>query len=75
MDVYKAKIQYGGSLDRLILIIMVGGDLQHKKIIGDTWFPTASTRTLKYFLSYYLKHKARGKIGFHWSIPTDQYKT
>ena len=30
MDVYKAKIQYDGSLDKLRLRILVGGDLQNK---------------------------------------------
>ena len=30
MDVYKAKIQYDGSLDKLKLRIVVGGDLQNK---------------------------------------------
>ena len=28
-------------------------------MIGDTWLPTASMRTLKYFLSDTAKHKAR----------------
>ena len=41
MDVYKAKIQSDGSLDKLKLMIVVTGDLQNKEIIGDTWSPTA----------------------------------
>ena len=59
MDVYKAKIQSYGSLDKLKLRIVVRGDLQNKEIIGDTWSPTASMRTLEYFLAYAAKHKAR----------------
>ena len=41
MDVYKSKIQSDGSLDKLKLIIVVGGDLQNKEIIGYTWSSTA----------------------------------
>ena len=59
MDVYKEKIQYYGSIDKLKLIIIVRGDLQNKSIIGDTWSPTSSTRTLKYLLSDSFKNKAR----------------
>ena len=47
MDVYKAKIQSDGSLDKLKLIILVRGDLQNKEMFGDTWSPTSSMRTLK----------------------------
>ena len=59
MDVYKAKIQSDGSLDKLKLRIVVRGDLQNKELVGDTWSPTASTRNLKYFLEYTTKHKSR----------------
>ena len=59
MDVYKAKIQSDGSLDKLKLRIVVRGDLQNKELVGDTWSPTASMRTLKYFLADATKHKAR----------------
>ena len=59
IDVYKAKIQSDGSLDKLKLRIVVRRDLQNKEIIGDTWLPTSSMRTLKYFLEYAAKHKAR----------------
>ena len=38
---------------------MVRGDLQNKEMVGDTWSPTASMRTLKYFLADAAKHKAR----------------
>ena len=38
---------------------MVRGYLQNKELVGDTWSPTASMRTLKYFLAYTTKHKAR----------------
>ena len=51
MDVYTAKIQSDGSLDKLKLRILVRGDFQNKEMVGDTWSPTASMRTLKYFLS------------------------
>ena len=59
MDVYKAKIQYGGIFDKLKLRIVVRGDLQNKEMVGDTWSPKSSMRTLKYFLSDTSKHKAR----------------
>ena len=36
MDVYKANIQYYGSLDKLMLRIVVRGDFQNKDMIGDT---------------------------------------
>ena len=58
MDVYKAKIQSDGSLDKLKLRIVVRGYLQNKELVGDTWSPTASMRTLKYFLVDATKHKA-----------------
>ena len=59
MDVYKAKIQSYGSLEKLKLRIVVRGDLQNKEMIGETWSPKASMRTLKYFLADAEKHKAR----------------
>ena len=59
MDVYKAKIQSDGSLDKLKLRIVVRGDLQNKEMGGDTWSVTASMRNLKYFLSDASKHKSR----------------
>ena len=59
MDVYKAKIQSYGRLDKLKLIIVVRGDLQNKEMVGDTWSPTASMRTLKYLLVDAAKHKTR----------------
>ena len=58
MDMYKAKIQSDGSLDKLKLRVVVRGDLHDKEIVGDTWSPTESMRTLKYFLAYAAKHKA-----------------
>ena len=58
MDVYKAKIQSDGSLDKLKLRIVVKWDLQNKEMIGDTWSPTASMRTLKYFIADAAKHKS-----------------
>ena len=59
MDVYKANIQYDGSLDKLKLRIVVSGSLQNKEMVGDTWSPTASMRNLKYFLADAAKHKTR----------------
>ena len=59
MDVYKAEIQSYGSLDKLKFRIVVKGDLQNNVMIGDTWSPTASMRTLKYFLTDSSKHRAR----------------
>ena len=58
MDVYEAKIQYDGSMDKLKLRIVVRGNFQNKEIFGDTWSPTASMSTLKYFLADAAKHKA-----------------
>ena len=37
MDIYKAKIQSDGSLDKLKLRIVFRGDLQNKELVGDTW--------------------------------------
>ena len=59
MDVYKSKNQSDGSLDKLKLGIVVRLDLQNKELVGDTWLPTASMRTLKYFLADAAKHKTR----------------
>ena len=59
VDVYKARIQYDGSLDKLKLRTVVRGDLQNKEIIGDTLSPTASMRNIKYFLEDASKHKTR----------------
>ena len=59
MDVYKDKIQSDGSLDKLKLRIVVRGYLQNKELVGDTWSPTASMRTLKFFLADATKRKAR----------------
>ena len=37
MDVYKAKIQSDGSLDKLKFRIVVRGDLKNKELVGGTW--------------------------------------
>ena len=58
MDFYKSKIQSDGSLDKLKLRIVVRGDMMNKELVGDNWSPTASRRTLKYFLVDATKHKA-----------------
>ena len=39
-----------------MLKIVVRGYLQNKEMVGDTWSPTVSMRTLKYFLSDAAKH-------------------
>ena len=59
MDAYKYKIQSDESLDMLKLRIVVRGDLQNKELVGDTLSPTASMRTLKYFLADSDQHKER----------------
>ena len=59
MDVYKAKIQSYGIIYKLNLRILVRGDMQNKKLVGDTWSPTSYMRTLKYFLKDATKHKGR----------------
>ena len=59
MDVYKAKAQSEGSIYKLKLRILVRGDMQNKELVGDTWSPTASMRTLKYLLADETKKKAR----------------
>ena len=59
MDVYKAKIQSDGSLDKLKLRIVVRRDFLKKEMIEYTWSPTASMRILKYFLADAAKNKAR----------------
>ena len=59
MDVYKAKIRSDVSIDKLNLRILVRGHLQTNYLIGDNWSPTAYTRTLKYLLEDYVKHKER----------------
>ena len=51
MDVYKAKIQSDGSLDKQKLRIVVRSYLQNKEMVGDNWSLTASMRTLKCFLA------------------------
>ena len=55
----QGKNQYDGSLDRLNLRIVVRWDLQNKELFGDTWSPTSSMRTLKYFQADAAKHKAK----------------
>ena len=59
MDVYNAKIQSDGSLDKLKLRNVVRGYLQNKEMVEGTWSPTDSMSTLKYFLKDATKHKER----------------
>ena len=58
MDVYKENIQSYGSSEKSKLRILVRGDLHKKEIIGYTWSPKSSTRTIKYFLSDDSNHKS-----------------
>ena len=51
MDVYKSKTQYGGSLDKIKLILVVRGDMKNKKMIRDIRAPIATMRTPRYFLA------------------------
>ena len=75
MDVYKAKIQSDGNLDKLKLRIVVRGDLQNKEMVGDTWSPTAPMRTLQYFLADAAKHKSRvHQLDFIVSFLQDKVK-
>ena len=53
------KFQSDACLEKLILIIVVIGDLQNKEMIGDNWSPTASIKTLNYSLEDFSKHKVR----------------
>ena len=55
----QGKNQSNGSLDKLKLGIVVRGDLYNKELVGDNWSPTASMRTLKYFLVDAAKQKER----------------
>ena len=59
MDVYKAKIQSDGSLDKLKSRIVVRRYMQNKELVGNTLSPTASIRILEYLLADAAKHKAR----------------
>ena len=59
MDIYKAKTQSDGSLDKLKLRILFRRYLKNKEVVGDTLPPKASMRNLKYFLEDSLIHKAR----------------
>ena len=56
---YKEKNQSDGSIDKLKLRIVVRGNLKNKGLVGDTCSPTASIRTLKYFLTDETKYKAK----------------
>ena len=49
MEVYKAKIQSDGSLEKLKVTIVVRGELHNRDLIGDTWSPAYPTRNLKHF--------------------------
>ena len=58
MDVYKAKFQYEGRIDKLKQIIVFRGDLKNKELVGDTWSPISSMKTLKYVLVDAVNHKS-----------------
>ena len=59
MDVYKAKNQSDGSLDKLKLRMVHIGGMKNKELVGDMWSPTSSLRTLKYLFADSSKHKSR----------------
>ena len=74
-DVYKEKNQSDLSIDTLKLIIVVRGNVHNKELFGDTWSPTASTRTLKYFSVDAANHKARvHKLDFIGSFLQEKVK-
>ena len=59
------KFQSDGSIDKLKLRIVVRKDVKNREFVGDTWVPTVSMSTLKYFLTDSVKHKARvHQLGF-----------
>ena len=59
MDFYKSQTQPDGSINKLKFRIVVRGGFRNKEMVGDTWSPTASMRTLNYFLADAAKHRAR----------------
>ena len=74
IDVNKSNIKSDGSIDKLKLRIGLRGDLKNKEMIGYTWAPTSSMRTLKYFLAYASKKTNCTSIEFYWIIYTVQCK-
>ena len=50
MDVYKAKVQSDGSLDKLKLRIGVRGNLQNKELVGDTLVSNSLHEDFEIFL-------------------------
>ena len=59
MDVYGAKIQSDGILDKLKLRIVVRVYLNDKNLSGYSWSPTTSMKSLKHFFSDTVNHKER----------------
>ena len=57
MDVYKAKIQSNGSLEKLKCKILIRRDFQNKDMIGYTWSSTELMKNMKYFLADSAKYK------------------
>ena len=54
---------------------MVRGEFQNKKMIGDTWYPTALTRNTKYFLADAFNNKARvNQLYFIGGFPQEKLK-
>ena len=72
MDVYKAKIQYGGSIEKPKLRIVVKGDMQNMELVRDTWSPTSHMKTLKISWQIQLKKNQEFTISFYWSILESQ---
>ena len=69
MDVYKARIKSDGSIDKIKLRIVVRLDLHNNELVGDTWSPTASMRTLKYIFGRCKEKQGNSSsIISHWGI-------
>ena len=65
----KLKSSLMGVLTKIMLIIVVRGELKNKELDGYTCSLTASIMTLKYVLADAVKHKARVyQLYFYWSI-------
>ena len=60
MDVYKAKIQSDGILDKLKLRFVVRGYLQNKELVGHL-----VTSSLHDDLKYFLEDSVKQKAGVH----------
>lgn len=62
-DIYKAKFDSDGNIEKLKTRLVVRGDLQDPNINEDKWPPTASFRSLKAFLANASRLKCRVRQG------------